>query len=216
MFCDPLFDGKVIVITDGTVTASGKTVSMSKAPILGSNVTAKGSAAFDGNEPSEYAENNNGTYKWVKTLGAPEPKTPVTKLAFTVEAPVAGAVPAKKVRIASIPENALTVTEYDAVWFESDDTFEYEAMTSPTFEAGKHYALKLPDEKNAGGPVLTLAAPGYAIAPDPVYTVNGENVFVFMSYLDFFGPLEAGAVPVAEADIKEIFGNSVRVTGVEG
>ncbi|MGI6264627.1 MAG: InlB B-repeat-containing protein [Acutalibacteraceae bacterium] len=216
VFCDPLFDGKVIVITDGTVTASGKTVAMSKAPILGTNVTASGSAAFDGGAPAEYAEKNNGSYKWVKTVGDPDPKTPVTELVFTVEEPVAGAVPAKKVQIASVPENALTVTEYDAVWLESDDSLEFEPMTSPTFEAGKYYALKMPDEKNAGGPVIVLAAPGYAIPLDPVCTLNGEKVFAFMSYLDFFGPLEVGAVPVAEADLKEILGNAVCFTGVEG
>ena len=216
VFCDPLFDGKVIVITDGTVTASGKTVSMSKAPILGANVTASGSAAFDGSAPSAYDEKNSGAYKWVKTVGDPHAKTLVTELIFTVEEPVVGAVPAKTIQIASVPENALSITEYDAVWLESDDSLEYEAMSSPTFEAGKYYALMLPDENNAGGPVIALAAPGYAVAEDPVYTVNGANVFMFMSFLDIFGPLEAGAVPVAEEDIKEIYGNAVCFTGVEG
>lgn len=213
VLCDPLFDGKVVFITDGTFTSSGKNVSMSKAPILGANVTASGSTDFDGNAPSKYAEENNGTFKWVKTSGTPDPKTPVTELVFTVEEPVAGAVPAKKVQIASVPENALSVTEYDAVWFESDDYLEYAPMTSPTFEAGKYYALNLPDANSAGGPVITLAAPGYAISQDPLYTLNGRKLFVFMSFLDFFGPLP---VPVDEADINEIYGNSVSFAGVEG
>ena len=217
VFCDPLFDGKVIVITDGNVTASGKTVAMSKAPIFGANVTASGSAAFDGNAPSEYAENNNGSYKWVKTVGTPDPKTPVTELVFTVEKPVAGAAPAKKVQIATEPAGAMIIEEYEAVWLEAENYMDgFVPMTTPTFEAGKYYAVEVPDEKNAGGPVIALAAPGYAISADPVYTVNGEKAFVFMSILDVFGPLQASAVPVAEADIKEIYGNSVCFTGVEG
>lgn len=216
IYCDPLFDGKVIVITDGTVTASGNTVSMSKAPIFGSSVTASGSTSFDGSEPTEYAENDNGSYKWVKTIGDPNPKTAVTGLLFTVEEPAAGTVPDAEVQIATVPENALVITEYDAEWFESEDGLDYKPMSSPTFEAGKYYALNLPNENNAGAPVVALAAPGYAISEEALYTVNGEEVIVFTSYLAFFGPLQASPVAVAEADIKEIYGNSVFFTGVEG
>lgn len=191
VFCDPAFDGKVIVITGGTVTASGGDASMSKAPILGADVTAICSAAIDGSAPADYDESAIDTCRWLKTVGDPSPKTPVTALSFTVEPPVAGAEPAETVYLASVPEGAMAVAEYEAVWLESEDGLTYETMTSPIFEAGRYYAVELPDEKNAGGPLIALAASGYALVPEPDCTVNGEEAAPFLSYLEFFGPLEA-------------------------
>ena len=193
VFCDPATDGKAIVITGGTATAQGNTA-ISRAPILGADVRASGSTSMDGSSPAEYSEASNDTYKWFKTETVAGEKTPITTVAFTVEEPVAGAEPAEKVQVAAVPEGALAITEYKAVWLEADDSFNFVPMTSKLFEAGKRYAVEAPNEKNAGAPLIALTSPGYVLPieyeKEPVYTLNGEKTFMVTPYFDYFGPLE--------------------------
>ena len=193
VFCDPATDGKGIVITGGVTTAAGNTA-ISRAPILGADVTASGSTSTNGSSPAEYSEASNDTYKWFKTETAAGEKTPITKVAFTVEEPVAGAEPTETVQVAAVPEGALSITEYKAVWLEADDSLNFVPMTSKLFEAGKHYTVEAPNEKNAGAPLIALTKPGYVLPieyeKEPVYTLNGEETFMVTPYFDPFGPLE--------------------------
>ncbi|MBE5851261.1 MAG: hypothetical protein E7298_14225, partial [Lachnospiraceae bacterium] len=193
VFCDPATVDKVIVITGGLTTAAGNTA-ISRAPILGADVRASGSTSTDGSSPAEYSEASNDTYKWFKTETVAGEKTPITAVAFTVEEPVAGAEPAEKVQVAAVPEGALAITEYKAVWLEADDSFNFVPMTSKLFEAGKRYAVEAPNEKNAGAPLIALTKPGYVLPieyeKEPVYTLNGEDTFMVTPYFDYFGPLE--------------------------